>query len=117
MAAFLTAAGIYALFAQSVAARAREFGVRAAVGAAPSELVRMILRESIAIAVPGLALGITLAIAFAHLMKSFVYGVSPTDPLSIAAAALFLAALAAVSAWLPARRAAAVDPASALRTE
>jgi hypothetical protein len=117
VAAFLTAAGIYALFAQSVSARTREFGVRAALGAAPGELVRMIVRESAAVVIPGLVLGTALALGFARIMKAFVYRVSPADPLSIAAAALFLAALAALSAWAPARRAAAVDPASALRSE
>jgi predicted permease len=117
IAAFLTAAGLYALLAQSVNARLRELGVRAAVGASPRDLVRMILRESLALTVPGLIVGVILALTFARLMKSFVYRVPPADPISIAAAAAFLIAVAALSAWLPARRAANVDPASALKTE
>jgi predicted permease len=117
IAAFLTAAGIYALLAQSVSARLREFGVRAAVGASPAELVRQILRESLVLTAPGLIVGVILALTFARLMKSFVYRVEPADPISIALAAAFLIAVAALSAWLPARRASKVDPASALRAE
>ncbi len=117
IAAFLTAAGIYALLAQSVSARLREFGVRAAVGASPPTLVRMILRESLVLTAPGLIVGVILALTFARLMKSFVYRVEPADPISIAIAAAFLTAIATISAWLPARSAARVDPASALKTE
>ncbi len=117
IAAFLTAAGIYALMAQSVAGRLGEFGVRAALGATPRALVRMILRESLLLIVPGLIGGTILALAFARLMRTFVYRVAPADPVSIAVAAACLIAVAALSAWLPARRAAAIDPASALRAE
>ena len=117
MAAFLTAAGIYALLAQSVNTRLREFGVRAAVGAGPAELVRMILRESLVLTAPGLIVGVVLALTFARLMKTFVYRVPPADPISLAAAAIFLIAVATLSAFVPARRAAAVDPAVALRAE
>jgi ABC-type antimicrobial peptide transport system permease subunit len=77
----------------------------------------MILRESLALTAPGLIVGVILALTFARLMKTFVYRVSPADPISIAAAAAFLLTLAVVSAWLPARRGAKVDPASALRAE
>lgn len=117
MAAFLTAAGIYGLLAQSVNARLREFGVRAAIGAAPGELVSMILREALALTIPGLIVGLILSLAFARVMRTFVYQLSPADPISIAAAAAFLILLTFLSAWLPARRAAAVDPALALRSE
>jgi predicted permease len=117
IAAFLTAAGIYALMAQSVAARLREFGVRAAVGATPGALTRMILRESLLLTVPGLIAGTIMAVTFARLMKAFVYHVPAADPISIGAAAICLIAVAAVSAWLPARRAAAVDASSALKAE
>ena len=115
MAAFLTAGGIYGLLTQSVNARVREFGVRAAVGAAPGELVSMVLREAVLLALPGLVAGSVLAVAFARLMKTFVYQLSPGDPLSIAIAAILLLAVTLASAWLPARRAASLDPASALR--
>jgi predicted permease len=115
MAAMLTAAGMYGLLAYSVNARVREFGVRAAVGASRANLVAMILREATLLMVPGLAVGVFLALLFASVMKSFVYRLSPLDPLSLLTAAVVLAMLTLISAWIPARRAAAADPASALR--
>ena len=117
LAAFLTAGGIYGLLTQSVNARVREFGVRAAIGASPRELVAMILREAGLLALPGLAAGLLLALAFGRVMKSFVYELSPVDPISMAGAVIFLLLLIFFSAWLPARRAAAFDPARALRQE
>ena len=117
LAAFLTAGGMFGLLSQSVNARIREFGVRAAIGAAPGELVAMILREAFVLALPGLVLGALLSLAFTRVMKSVVYQLSPADPISIASAGVFLILLTFLSAWLPARRAAAVDPAFALRTE
>lgn len=117
MAAILTAGGIYGLLTESVNARVREFGVRAAVGAAPRELVFLIVRETVALATPGLAVGAIFSVLFARVIQSQVDTLSPVDPLSIATAAVFLLLLALVSAWLPARRAAAVDAAVALRSE
>jgi putative ABC transport system permease protein len=117
LAALLTAAGIYGLLAYSVNARLREFGVRAAIGATRGDLVAMILREAAAIALPGLAAGVLASLLFARFMKGLVYGLSPTDPLSIASAGVFLALLVLASAWLPARRAAGVALGTALRTE
>ena len=117
LAAFLTAGGIYGLLTQSVNARVREFGVRAAIGASPRELVSMILREAALLAMPGLAAGVILSLAFGRVMKSFVYQLSPVDPVSISGAVLFLVLLIFLSAWVPARRAAGFDPASALRQE
>jgi predicted permease len=117
MAAFLTAAGIYGLLAQSVSARVREFGVRAAVGAAPAQLVRLILRDALVLTAPGIAAGAILVLAFARLMRSFVYRLSPTDPISMMAAAAFVLMLTFFAAWLPAKRASTVDPAVALRSE
>lgn len=116
LAALLTAAGIYGLLAYSVNARVREFGVRGAVGATRGNLVSMILREAAMLMAPGLAAGLILALAFSSVMKSFVYRLSPLDPWSLASAAGFLVLLTLLSAWIPARRAAAVDPAAALRS-
>jgi predicted permease len=115
--ALLTAAGLYGLLAYSVNARVREFGVRAAVGASRRDLVSMILREAAILMAPGLAIGLILALAFSSLMKSFVYQLSPLDPLSLASAAGFLVLLTMVSALIPARRAAGVDLANALRAD
>jgi putative ABC transport system permease protein len=77
----------------------------------------MILREAVLLTLPGLVAGTALAVAFARVMKSFVYQLSPADPLSIVSAAAFLLALTFFSAWIPAMRAASVDPAIALRSE
>jgi ABC-type antimicrobial peptide transport system permease subunit len=117
MAAFLTAAGVYGLLAHSVSARMREFGVRSAVGATSGELTAMILREAAALALPGLILGSILFVGFSKVMTSFVYQLSPVDPLSILSAGILVGLLTLLAAWLPARRAAAVDPAIALRTD
>src|SRR3984957_14004675 len=117
MAALLTAVGIYGLLAYSVNARVREFGVRAAIGASRGDLVTLILREAALLIAPGLAIGLLLALAFSSVMKSFVYQLSPLDPLSLTSAAGFLIALTLISALIPARRAASVDLATALRAK
>jgi predicted permease len=117
IAAFLTAAGIYGLLTQSVNSRLREFGVRAAVGAAPGELVSLIVREAAVLAAPGLIAGVVFSVALARLIQSAVSTPARADPLSIASATIFLVLLTLLSAWLPARRAAAVDPAMALRSD
>jgi predicted permease len=117
LAALLTAAGIYGLLAYSVSGRARELGIRAALGATPANLLRMILTEGAAVTVPGLAAGLAISLARARLMKSLLYRLSPIDPLSLAAAGLLLAVITVLSVWLPARRAARVDPGAALRVE
>jgi len=117
LAALLTAAGIYGLLAYSVSGRAREFGIRAALGATPANLLRMILREGAAVTIPGLAAGIAVSLACARLMKSLLYRLSPMDPVSLASAALVLAFITVLSVWLPAHRAASVDPGAALRVE
>ncbi len=117
MAAMLTAAGMYGLLAYSVNARVREFGVRGAVGASRGDLIAMILREAVILMAPGLATGLILAFAFARLMQTFVYQLSPLDPVSLVTAAVFLTMLTIVSALLPARRAAAVDLATALKAD
>jgi putative ABC transport system permease protein len=117
IAAFLTAAGIYGLLSYSVNARQREFGIRMAVGASSRELVGMILREAAVLTMPGFVIGFFLLLGFAKVIGSFVYRLSPLDPLSVMSAAVFLVIVTLFAAWLPARRAAAVDPAATLRTE
>jgi len=117
LAAFLTAAGIYGLLAYSLSSRVRELGVRAALGASPGSLIYMILREGAAVAIPGLVAGVALSLAFARLMKTMLYRLSPTDPLSLAAVGLLVSAIVLLSAWLPARRAARVDPSLALQSQ
>ena len=117
LAALLTAAGIYGLLAYSVSGRAREFGIRAALGATPENLLRMILREGAAVTIPGVAIGIVLSFACARLMNGLLYRLSPMDPVSLAASAALICLITVLSVWLPARRAARIDPGAALRVE
>jgi putative ABC transport system permease protein len=117
LAAFLTAAGIYGLLSYTLSGRVRELGIRAALGASPVSLVHMILREGAVIAMPGLAAGVALSLASARLMKTLLYRLSPTDPLSLAAVGLFVSAIVLLSVWLPARRAARVEPSVALQLQ
>jgi predicted permease len=117
LAALLTAAGIYGLLAYSVSGRAREFGIRAALGATPANLLRMILKEGAAVTIPGVAVGVAVSLACARLMSGLLYHLSPMDPLSLAAAGVLLSVITVLSVWLPARRAARVDPGAALRVE
>ena len=97
--------------------RVREFGVRGAVGASRGNLVAMILREASALVAPGLAVGLIFALALSSVMKTLINRISPLDPFSLASAGAFLVSLTLVSAWIPARRAAAVDLATALRSD
>jgi len=117
LAALLTAAGIYGLLAYSVSGRAREFGIRAALGATPANLLRMVLQEGATVTLPGLAVGVAVSLACARLMKNLLYRLSPMDPVSLATAGALLSVITVLSVWLPARRAARVDPGAALRVE
>ena len=117
LAAFLTAAGIYGILSYSVSRRVREFGIRSAIGAAPRDLSRMILREALAFTLPGLLAGLALSLAFGRGMKALVYQVSPVDPASLTMCAALLTGICVLSAWLPASRAARADPGISLRQE
>ncbi len=108
---------IYSLLAYSVAQRTREIGLRIALGAAPSQVVAMTVRQGLALAVMGIAIGLGSAVAVTRFAESMLYGIGPRDPMVLAAAALGLFATALVAALIPARRAARVDPMTALRTE
>ena len=88
-----------------------------ALGAQRGDVMAMVMREGLAIVLAGAACGALGSLAAARLVGSQLYGVAPTDPLSFAGAAVLLAGVAALAAWLPARRAMAVDPMAALRSE
>jgi putative ABC transport system permease protein len=113
----LAGVGLYGVIAHGVTQRTREFGVRMALGAMPSDLSRLVLRKGSVLAVCGAALGLGGAIVLARGMESLVYGVAPLDPISFAAAAALLFGVALAASYVPARRAALTDPADALRPE
>jgi predicted permease len=113
----LAAIGLFGLLAYSVSSRVREIGVRMSIGATPREVIVMIVREGMAVVIPGVLIGIPLAIAVAWALRSQLYGVTATSPLTIAAAALVFTFTAALASWLPARRAARIQPSVALRQD
>jgi putative ABC transport system permease protein len=115
VALLLSAVGVYGLLSQVVAQRTREIGVRLALGASPKSVVRLMLRHAgLALAV-GIPLGVGGAMFASQLLRKFMFGLSETDPRVYAAVAIALAIVVFAAAWLPARRAAAVDPARTLR--
>ena len=117
LALVLACVGLYGVIAYSVAQRTTEIGVRVALGATPFSVMRGILRETLVLVVAGVALGIPAALAAGPLLATFLYGLTPRDPSTIAAATAILFAAATLAAVLPAIRAARVDPIVALRYE
>ena len=117
LATLLALIGLYGVMAYMVARRAREIGIRMALGADARRVVWMVLREVLAVVGAGLLLGAPAALALSRLVQSQLYGIQSNDPLTAALAALLLAAVATLAGYIPARRAAACDPVSALRTE
>jgi putative ABC transport system permease protein len=113
----LSALGLYGLLSFQVARRTRELGLRAALGAGSRDTLALVFRDGAVLVLPGLGLGLAGAAAATRLLDSQLHGVSAGDPASYAAAALVLGLAAALAAWLPARRAARVDPMLALRSE
>jgi predicted permease len=117
VALLLASLGLYGVIAYSVAQRTREIGVRIALGAARGEVLRMVLRQGIRTTAIGLLVGVVAAFGATRLLASLLFGVSSTDLAAFGGAATLLAAVALIASWLPARRAAAVDPMIALRAE
>jgi putative ABC transport system permease protein len=113
----IAAAGIGGVMALAVSQRTHEIGVRMAIGARPAEIVRMILSQGMGLALVGVIIGVATAFALTSAVKSFLFGVTPNDPATFLTVAAVLAAAALAACYLPARRAAQVDPLRALRTE
>ena len=117
LALLLAAVGLYGVMAHAVARRVREIGIRMALGARAAEVLWLILRETLLMVGIGALIGIPAALALTRLLATFLYGLTPQDPLSIAASTVILIAITALAGYIPARRATRVDPMIALRYE
>jgi putative ABC transport system permease protein len=113
----LAALGVYGMMAFAVAQRRQEIGIRMALGARPGDVVRMVLRQALTVSTAGVLVGLPAALVLARTLSGLLYGVRPGDPLTFVAVALLLGGVAVGAAWRPARRAAGIDPATALRAD
>ncbi len=113
----LASIGVYGVLAYSVSQRTQEIGVRMALGASRQTVFRLIVGDGARLAAAGIATGIVGGLLVTRVVKSLLYNVSASDPLSFAATAIFLAVVALAASYVPARRATGVDPIVALRTE
>jgi len=109
--------GVSVARAQFVSQRRREIGLRIALGASPSDVLTQVVRQGITVVAVGVGVGLASAFALARLMASLVFGISPRDPLTFATVPLLLALIAALAAFVPARRAVRLDPMRALRED
>jgi predicted permease len=113
----LAVVGIYGIMAHAVKRRTREIGIRMALGARPSDVLRLVVGQGMRLAVLGLAVGVVAAFAATRLMADLLFGVTATDPLTFAGCVVLLGAVAFAASWIPARRAVAIDPTTALRSD
>ena len=109
--------GIYGVIAYSVAQRTQEIGIRMALGARRAEVVRMVVRQGVGISLAGIVVGLIGAVGLTRFMETLLYEVEPNDPQTFAAVVLVLAVTALAACWIPALRAATVDPVTTLRGE
>ena len=117
LALLLACVGLYGVMAHSVVLRTNEIGIRMALGADRGNIQRMVLRETLMLIIVGLVIGIPLALGAASLVSKQLFGMKPTDPVALLAAAGLLIVVAVMAGFLPARRASRVDPLVALRDE
>ncbi len=117
LAIILAAIGTYGVIAYSVSQRTPEFGLRLALGAPPSGILRLVLAQAMRLALAGTALGIVAALMMARVMRSLIYNVRPTDPLTFVAVGFMVVAIALLACYIPARRATKANPMVALRAE
>ena len=115
VAAILVAVGLYGVLSTMVRQRTAEIGVRMALGASPSGILGLVVRHGLKLSAIGMVVGLASAVGLTRLMRSMLVGVAPTDPLTYAVMVGLFLVIAVFAAWLPARRAAALDPTLALR--
>ena len=116
-ATLIATCGLYGLMAYAVTQRRREIGVRMALGATRRDVLRLVLTRALRIVVAGLIVGLAGAVGVTRVLQTFLFGVTPTDPLAFTIVTLLLMAVGLLAAWLPARRATRIDPCAALRAE
>ena len=112
---FLSASGVYGLCAYSVSRRIPEFGIRMALGASPKSILQLMISEQIRLLAIALAAGLLVSMALSRFLRTWLFGVPATDPFSYSAAIIVISALALLAAFVPARRAARLNPLNALR--
>ncbi len=117
LALLLSAVGIFGVMSYTVSRRTQELAIRMALGADRPAVMRLILREGLAVAATGILVGLAISLGLSRLMAGYVYGIRSTDPLTYAAAALVLVSIALVACYIPARRAIHIQPIRALRVE
>ncbi len=117
VALLLAAVGLYGVLAYSVTQRRQEIGIRVALGAEPAQLIQHVIGDALRLVLPGVALGVLGSFAMTRLLRSLLYEIKPGDPWTVAAVSIGLMVVALVAAYVPARRAAGMDPLSALRYE
>jgi predicted lysophospholipase L1 biosynthesis ABC-type transport system permease subunit len=117
IALFLSLIGLYGVLAFAVSQRTREIGIRMALGAQTADVLKLVVGQGLRLAFSGVAIGLLASLAATRLMKSLLYGVSATDPLTFVMIPLLLVGVALLACWIPARRAAKVDPMVSLRCE
>jgi ABC-type antimicrobial peptide transport system permease subunit len=117
LALLLACIGLYGVLSYGVACRTNEIGIRLSLGAGRRDVFWLILREALWLAIAGVAVGLPIIFAGASLASTLLFGLTPTDPVSLLLAALLMLAVAMVACWIPARRATKVDPLQALRHE
>ena len=117
LAMVLAAIGIYGVISYSVARRSHEIGIRMALGAHPSDIITLILRQGLLLLGMGVAIGVGGALVLTRFLSSFLYGIRPADPVTFVGVVIILTGIGLLASYIPARRAVMVDPVSTLRSD